>query len=148
MRARIADVGLARHEAQGASMTGGVGTFAYIDPEYFESGMYLPASDVFSFGVGILELLTGLPAIDPLKQPPKLYSRVRPRLPLETEALSDSSAGWSTLRGGTAAQEFTIIGTQCTAAESICRPQMAQVKLFQNPVIFLPFYCSFGMVSF
>ncbi len=37
MRARIADVGLARPQG-GATMTGGVGTFGYIDPEYVETG--------------------------------------------------------------------------------------------------------------
>ncbi len=37
LRARVADVGLARPQ-RGATMTAGVGTFGYIDPEYFDSG--------------------------------------------------------------------------------------------------------------
>ena len=37
LRARIADVGLARPQ-RGATMTGGVGTFGYMDPEYFATG--------------------------------------------------------------------------------------------------------------
>jgi serine/threonine protein kinase len=37
MRARVADVGLARPQ-RGATMTAGVGTFGYMDPEYFETG--------------------------------------------------------------------------------------------------------------
>ena len=37
LRARVADVGLARPQ-RGAAMTAGVGTFGYMDPEYFETG--------------------------------------------------------------------------------------------------------------
>ena len=37
LRARVADVGLARPQ-RGATMTAGVGTFGYIDPEYVETG--------------------------------------------------------------------------------------------------------------
>ena len=37
LRARVADVGLARPQ-RGATMTAGVGTLGYMDPEYFETG--------------------------------------------------------------------------------------------------------------
>ncbi len=37
LRARVADVGLARPQ-RWATMTAGVGTFGYIDPEYLETG--------------------------------------------------------------------------------------------------------------
>jgi serine/threonine protein kinase len=37
LRARVSDVGLARPQ-QGATMTAGVGTFGYTDPEYFATG--------------------------------------------------------------------------------------------------------------
>ncbi|XP_078156087.1 U-box domain-containing protein 70-like [Carex rostrata] len=35
------------------------GTFAYIDPEYLQTGMLTPKSDIYSFGIIILQLLTG-----------------------------------------------------------------------------------------
>ncbi len=38
LRARVSDVGLARPQQLGVSMTGGVGTCGYIDPEYLETG--------------------------------------------------------------------------------------------------------------
>ncbi|KAL0886397.1 hypothetical protein Bca101_010380 [Brassica carinata] len=43
--------------------TSPVGTLCYIDPEYQRTGMLSPKSDVYAFGMIILQLLTALPAI-------------------------------------------------------------------------------------
>jgi hypothetical protein len=82
-RARLSDVGLARPMEAGAryNVSGcGAGTFGYIDPGYEESDEFRPGSDVFSLGVVLLELLTGLPASDRAARPPKLHRRLAPRL--------------------------------------------------------------------
>ncbi|KAJ4974824.1 hypothetical protein NE237_007998 [Protea cynaroides] len=44
-------------------MTDPKGTIAYIDPEFFATGVLTTKADVYSFGVVLLQLLTGKPAI-------------------------------------------------------------------------------------
>ncbi|XP_048228712.1 U-box domain-containing protein 35 isoform X3 [Ricinus communis] len=67
---KIGDVGLSTMLNSDASTattmykeTGPVGTLCYIDPEYQRSGLISSKSDVYAFGMVILQLLTAKPAI-------------------------------------------------------------------------------------
>ena len=127
-RARISDVGLARPAAQhGTTMTHGVGTFGYVDPEYLETGDYTPGSDVFSMGVVFLELFTGATANDRAQKPPNLHARMRQRLPEETEAVKDPAAKWDVLGDGVVAWEFAAVALHCIETTAARRPSLAQV---------------------
>ncbi|KAG7659351.1 Protein kinase domain [Arabidopsis suecica] len=67
---KISDVGLARLVPPAVAdtysnyhMTSAAGTFCYIDPEYQQTGMLGVKSDLYSFGVVLLQIITAQPAM-------------------------------------------------------------------------------------
>ncbi|KAK1365388.1 proline-rich receptor-like protein kinase PERK1 [Heracleum sosnowskyi] len=64
--AKVADFGLAKitSELNTHISTRVMGTFGYLAPEYASSGKLTDKSDVFSFGVMLLELITGRRPVD------------------------------------------------------------------------------------
>lgn len=82
---KVSDFGLARtalDEGNKHISTHVMGTFGYLAPEYAMTGHLLVKSDVYSYGVVLLELLTGRKPVD-LSQPPgqeNLVTWVRPLL--------------------------------------------------------------------
>lgn len=67
LRAKISDFGLVRLVPEGdkqSVQTLVAGTFGYLAPEYAFTGHITTKGDVFSFGVVLMELITGRPALD------------------------------------------------------------------------------------
>ncbi|PKA64330.1 Proline-rich receptor-like protein kinase PERK1 [Apostasia shenzhenica] len=64
--AKVADFGLAKFASDNNThvSTRVMGTFGYLAPEYASSGKLSDKSDVFSFGVMLLELITGRRPVD------------------------------------------------------------------------------------
>ncbi|KAG5243900.1 receptor protein kinase [Salix suchowensis] len=65
-RAKVSDFGLVKLAPDGekSMVTRLAGTFGYLAPEYAVTGKITTKVDVFSFGVVLMELLTGLMALD------------------------------------------------------------------------------------
>ncbi|XP_048134206.1 U-box domain-containing protein 35-like isoform X3 [Rhodamnia argentea] len=69
-KSKISDVGLARlvpptvaDSVTQYHMTSAAGTFCYIDPEYQQTGKLTTRSDVYSFGIMLLQIITARPAM-------------------------------------------------------------------------------------
>ncbi|KAG6386607.1 hypothetical protein SASPL_151775 [Salvia splendens] len=73
--AKVSDFGLAKagglSESQSQDSTNLKGTFGYIDPNFFTTRKLTKESDIYSFGVVLLEVLCGKPAVEPLNDEDK-----------------------------------------------------------------------------
>ncbi|KAG0469228.1 hypothetical protein HPP92_018556 [Vanilla planifolia] len=60
MRAKVADFGLSKPAVDGSHVSSIVrGTVGYLDPEYYTSQQLTEKSDIYSFGIILLELISG-----------------------------------------------------------------------------------------
>ncbi|XP_010429034.1 PREDICTED: proline-rich receptor-like protein kinase PERK15 [Camelina sativa] len=130
--AKVADFGLAKQAPEGKGnhlSTRVMGTFGYVAPEYAMTGHLLVKSDVYSYGVVLLELLTGRKPVD-MSQPSgqeNLVTWTRPILRDKDrlEELVDSR-----LEGKYPKEDFIrvcTIAAACVAPEASQRPTMGEV---------------------
>ncbi|KAJ0042680.1 hypothetical protein Pint_18050 [Pistacia integerrima] len=95
--------------------TGPVGTLSYMDPEYQRTGLISPKSDVYAFGMVILQLLTAKTAI---ALAPKVETAIEEDTLVE---ILDSQAGnWPTKE----AKELAVLGLSCAELRRRDRPDL------------------------
>ncbi|CAL9087938.1 unnamed protein product [Musa acuminata var. zebrina] len=130
--AKVSDFGLAKQAPEGRAnylSTRVMGTFGYVAPEYAMTGHLLVKSDVYSYGVVLLELLTGRRPVD-MSQPSgqeNLVTWARPILRDNNrlEELADPR-----LAGKYPKDDFVrvcTIAAACVAHEANQRPTMGEV---------------------
>ncbi|KAK7345710.1 hypothetical protein VNO77_16320 [Canavalia gladiata] len=137
---KVSDFGLAREAPEGSHhiSTRVMGTFGYVAPEYAMTGHLLVKSDVYSYGVVLLELLTGRKPVE-MSQPPGQENLVTWARPLLTsreglEQLVDPSLAGSYDFDDMA--KVAAIASMCVHLDVTQRPFMGEVvqalKLIYN----------------
>ncbi|KAH9762974.1 protein kinase domain-containing protein [Citrus sinensis] len=129
---KVSDFGLARSAMDEESRhisTRVMGTFGYVAPEYAMTGHLLVKSDVYSYGVVILELLSGRKPVD-MTQPPGQENLVAWARPLLTsreglERIIDPSLGNDVPFDSVA--KVAAIASMCVQPEVQHRPFMGEV---------------------
>lgn len=139
-RAKVSDFGLVKlaPDREKSVMTRLAGTFGYLAPEYAVTGKVSTKVDVFSFGVVLMELLTGLMALDEdrpensrylaewfwtIKSDPEtLMSAIDPALDIEEKDLESINI-------------IADLAGHCTAREPNHRPDMAHAVSILSPLV-------------
>ncbi len=129
-RVKVVDFGLAKAvTAQTATATKGLllGTVSYIAPELVTEGRPKPASDVYSIGVVLFEMLTGTKPHTGDNPIQVAYSHVHKSVPPPSSVLSSN---WLTSRSAIPPYLDTLV-TTATERELNDRPHDARVMLAQ-----------------
>ncbi|KAH6820863.1 U-box domain-containing protein kinase family protein [Perilla frutescens var. hirtella] len=119
---KIGDVGLSKMVSEDSLLlstaykdTAPVGTLCYIDPEYQRTGVVSPKSDVYAFGIVVLQLLTAKQAI-------ALAHKVENAVGDDRlmEILDSESAGWPIEES----KGLALIALKCTELRQRDRPDL------------------------
>uniref|UniRef100_A0A803L497 Protein kinase domain-containing protein n=1 Tax=Chenopodium quinoa TaxID=63459 RepID=A0A803L497_CHEQI len=139
-RGKLSDFGTSRLvDADQTHVTTRVmGTFGYLDPEYFQTNQFTEKSDVYSFGVVLVELLTGQKAIRAIsEQDRSLTSWFLSHM--ENSRLLDIIDS-QVLEENCNKEEFHTIATlakRCLSSDGKRRPSMKEVSLEIEAVLSL-----------
>ncbi|CAI6012425.1 unnamed protein product [Closterium sp. NIES-65] len=123
MHAKVADFGLLKQLTHGdAHATRVAGTPGYVDPDYNRTGVITAKSDVFSFGIVLLELLSGTTPYSHHAGHIRIWAQQRVDA-YELDELKDSNLQASE----EAVVDFADLALDCMKAPGTRRPDMKDV---------------------
>ncbi|PKI73549.1 serine/threonine-protein kinase-like protein At3g51990 [Punica granatum] len=127
--ARLGDFGLALRgqvEDVRARSTPPAGTMGYLDPAYTAPGDLSEKSDVFSFGILLLEIISGRNAIDVNYSPPSIVDWAIPLIKLHKfRTIRDTRI--SPPADPAIMRLMAVLAAQCVRDDARRRPRMAEV---------------------
>lgn len=128
-KARLGDLGLALRghvEDVRVRCTPPAGTLGYLDPGYLAPGDLTAKSDVFSFGILLLEIVSGRNAIDVNYSPPSVIDWALPLIKHgEYAALCDQRIGPPA--DPAVIRQLAVLAARCVRSTAEKRPSMAEV---------------------
>ncbi|XP_022428124.1 interleukin-1 receptor-associated kinase 4 isoform X2 [Delphinapterus leucas] len=127
--AKISDFGLARASekfAQTVLTSRIVGTTAYMAPEALR-GEITAKSDIYSFGVVLLEIITGLPAVDEHREP-QLLLDIKEEIEDEEKTIEDYLDTKMNDIDPTSIENMYSVASQCLHEKKNKRPDIKKVQ--------------------
>jgi len=148
-RAKVSDFGLVKLAPEGtlhSVETRLAGTFGYLAPEYAVTGRVTTKADVFSFGVVLMELITGRRAVDETQREEDIYlvtwftrqiagrseDQLRAVIDPNIRNSLDEDYDGSTFKSIMAVAE---LAGHCTAREPSQRPDMGHAVSVLRPLV-------------
>ncbi|KAK8700321.1 hypothetical protein V6N13_018720 [Hibiscus sabdariffa] len=130
--AKISDFGLAKlgpSASQSHVTTRVMGTYGYAAPEYVATGHLYVKSDVYGFGVVLVEILTGLRALDPNRPSGRhtLVEWVKPHLSDRRKLKNIMDQRLEGKYPSKAAYRIAQLALKCLESEPKNRPSMKEV---------------------
>lgn len=128
--AKLADFGLAvllRVDSPSHPSQPAAGTIGYLDPCYTTPGKLSTKSDVFSFGVVLLEIISSRKVIDIYKSPASIVDWAIPLIKEQRiEQICDARLGLPTYMSSTI-RHMLNVAASCVSSDVACRPTMMDV---------------------